>query len=158
MKVFNHIWLCFFLCAGIACSAQQNTEPKKTKFEELDSLNEMEPRNALVFFHTKWCSFCQSMCSYVFQDKRVVQKLNEQFYFVPFDAEQQATINFRGKSYRFVPTGIDTGFHELAQEFGTVDNKITYPTICILGQDYRILFQYNQFLSVDDLLVVLDKL
>lgn len=127
-------------------------------FPQLDSLQKTEQRNIVVFIHTDWCRYCQSMKYTTFKDSRVVSLLNEKCWFADLNAEEKADIIFNGWTFRYKPTGNATGIHELAEQLGTISGKITYPVLCILNPDYEIIFQYDQFLSAADLTQLLIQL
>lgn len=126
-------------------------------FAQLDSLQKSEKKNIVVFIHTDWCRYCQSMKNTTFKDKKVIQLLNEKFWFADLNAEEKQDIIFNGHTFKYKPTGSNTGIHELAEQLGTVNDKISYPALCILNADYEIIFQYDQFLSSVDLLKVLNE-
>jgi thioredoxin-related protein len=127
------------------------------RFEQIDSLQQIEKRNVLVFIHTDWCRFCRAMEQTTLKNNDVVNMLNSQFYFVTLDAEEKRDILFHGKPFKYKPTGANTGIHELAVALGTINRQVSYPTVCILNADYELIFQYNQFLSAADLIKVLRK-
>lgn len=124
-------------------------------FTQIDSLQKTEQRNVLVFIHTDWCKYCQLMKNTTYKDKQVVQLLNEHFWFADLNAEQKEDIFFNGHTFKYKPTGNGTGIHELAEQLGTINGKIAYPTLCILNPNYEIIFQYDQYVSSKDLLPVL---
>lgn len=124
---------------------------------ELDSLQKIEERPALVFIHTNWCRYCQAMEHTTFRDRDIVSILNEKFWFVSFDAESKSDILYNGQTYHYKPTGNNTGVHDLAQELGSINGELSYPAICVLGADRKIIFQYNQYLSAKDLMRVLQQ-
>lgn len=126
-------------------------------FSQLDSLQKTEKKNIVVFIHTDWCKYCQSMKNTSFKDKEVIQLLNENFLFADLNAEEKQDIIFNGYTFKYKPTGASTGINELAEQLGTVNGKVSYPTLCILNSEHEIIFQYNQFLSSADLLKVLNE-
>lgn len=130
---------------------------KAYQFEQIDSLQKIEKREVIIFIHTDWCKYCQSMKHTTFKNKGLVNLLNNDFYFVSFNAEINQHIQFNGKSFHFKPTGTNTGVHELAEELGNVDGNLSYPALCILDADFEIVFQYNAFLTVDNLTEILQK-
>lgn len=91
-----------------------------------------------------------------FRNQGVVQKLNESFWFLKLNAESKQEISYGGVNYRFKPSGAETGTHELAQALGTQNGKLSYPSICILNAENQILFQYDQFLSAQQMLDVIE--
>jgi thioredoxin-related protein len=125
-------------------------------FPELDSLQKIEKRPIVVFIHTDWCRYCQAMKNTGFKNRQVVALLNEKFWFFGLDAEDKKDILFKGQLFRYKPTGAHTGIHELAEQLGTIEGQIAYPTLCILNADFEIIFQHNQFLPPADLLKLLN--
>lgn len=92
------------------------------------------------------------------KNPEVIQLLNDSFYFVSLDAEEKTDITFLNHTFKFKPTGQNTGIHELATELATIENKIVYPAIAILDKDYTILFQKHSFTSAKELKTILEKL
>ncbi len=125
-------------------------------FTKIDSLQQNEKKNIVAFIHTDWCKYCQVMKNTTYKDEKVVALLNEHFWFADLNAEAKQDITFNGHTFKYQPNGHHTGIHELAKELGSMDGKIAYPALCILNADHEIIFQYNQFLSSDDLLKVLN--
>ena len=81
------------------------------------------------------------------QNEQVVQLLNEKYYFISFDGEQQEDVFFRKHLFKYQPSGRNTGTHELATALGAMEDVLTYPTFVLLNPDYEIVFQYNAFLN-----------
>jgi len=127
-------------------------------FSELDSLQTAEEKNMVVFLHTDWCRYCQVMKNTTFTDEKIINLLNEEFWFADLNAETKQDIDFHGHTFKYKPTGYKTGTHELAEQLGTINGKMTYPTICILNAEYEIIFQYGELLSANELLGVLKKI
>lgn len=145
------------LLLAFACVAQLTASPRLSvyTFAEIDSLQKIEKRNVLVFIRTDWCRYCQSMEHAAFKDKEIIGLLNEQFWFADLNAEERQDIVFNGHLFQYKPTGNNTGIHELAEQLGTINGQLSYPALCILDPDYKITFQYNQYLLPRDLLKVL---
>ena len=134
--------------------AQTNTY----ELAKIDSLQKTEKRNLVVFIYTDWCRYCHSMKNTTFKDDPIIKILNENFWFSELNGEEKKDIRFRDHLFKFKPTGNSTGIHELAEQLGTIEGQITYPTLCILNADYEIIFQYNQFISSYNLLKVLTEI
>ena len=127
-------------------------------FEQLDGLQKTQNRFVVVFIHTDWCKYCQAMKNTTFKDKEIAALLNQNFWFLDLNAEEKSDITYKGQTYKFRPTGNNTGIHELAEKFTTPNGEAAYPSICILNPDLEIIFQYNQLLSINDLRLLLDNL
>jgi thioredoxin-related protein len=133
-------------------------QPDEYAFEQLDSLQQVAPRPVVVFIHTDWCKYCAAMKSTTLRDPSVVKLLNQSYYFVALDAEEKEDIRWRGHAFSFQPSGNRQGIHALAEQLGTVNGAVSYPTLCFLNADYEIVFQYNQFIGASDLVEALASL
>lgn len=133
------------------CLSQINTY----EFEQMDSIQKTDKRNVVVFIYTSWCTYCKAMKNTTLKNKTVTQLLNENFYFVLLNAEEKRNIVFEGNTFRYKPTGINTGIHELATHLGTIGNEIAYPTIVFLNTKNKILYQYNGYLSSNLMIKIL---
>ena len=150
----NLLSLICFLSVITQSFSQLNLMP----FEQIDSLQKIEKRNIIVFTHTDWCRYCQSMKSTTFKNMDVVNFINANFYFVSFDAEEKRKIYFNHSEFNFKPNGNNTGINELAIELGTQNNQINYPVLCILNNKNEIILQHTGFLNAKDLIFILRKL
>ncbi len=130
---------------------------KIVQFEQIDSLQKVAKKTVVVFTYTDWCKYCQAMKSTSFKDKKIIAHLNNNFYFICFNAEENRNIYFNGKNFVYKPTGNNTGTHQLADQLAMIDKKITYPTITFLNADFEIIFQHNQYINAKKFLVILEK-
>lgn len=156
MKLFK---LTIFICLSVftlhhSLLAQASTY----EFEQIDSLQKLEKRNLVVFIHTDWCKYCQSMLNTSFKNDRIIKLLNSKFYFIKLNAEVQREIQFNNHSYNFKPTGSNTGIHELAEQLASIAGNVSYPTLCILNPENEIMFQHNQFINAKYLHALLTKI
>ncbi len=124
---------------------------------DLDSLMEMEERPLVFFIHTDWCKVCHRMKNTTFKNEQIEQQLNEKFYLVSLDAESTQPVNFRGVDFVYKPNGMSSGVHQLAEAVGTVDGRLSYPTVSIMNTQYEIIFKNNSFMSSEALLNVLNQ-
>lgn len=134
------------------------TSIKTHQFEQIDSLQNTQKRNILVFIHADWCKYCQHMKITTFKDESIIKMINDKFYLIDFNAEYRRNIKFNKHTFKFKPTGIYTGTHELAEQLGTVGSMLSYPTLCFLNSDNEIIFQYTQFINSKNLQIILNRL
>lgn len=132
-------------------------QPIATDFENLDSLQKKNPRPVVVFLHTHWCKYCEAMKNTTFIDERVVDRLNSDYYFISFNGESKRDINFLGYTFKYQPSGNDTGIHELAEQLGSKNGAVVYPTIVFLNNQYEILYQHDGYVNANDLSRILKK-
>lgn len=121
------------------------------QFEDLEKLQQAEKRPVLVFIHTDWCKYCLTMDNTTFKNREIIELINNHFYFVKFNAEERRSIKFKKSVFKFKPSGVNTGVHELAEQLGTVDRKISYPTLCFLNYNDEVIFQYPQYINPKEL-------
>lgn len=94
------------VCIGLAFDHRSVIAQIKTfQFEQIDSLQRIESRNIFVFIHTDWCKYCQAMKYTTFKNDRIINLLNENFYFVDLNAEEKRNIDFNNYTFKFKPTG-----------------------------------------------------
>ena len=148
----------FLIIIFFGISSTGFSQLKSKSFEEVDSLQQIQKRKTIVFIHTNWCQFCQRMKSTTFKNQEIIQKLNSDFYFVDFNAEEKRDISFNNEVFKYKPLGNNVGVHELALELGTMNNQIVYPILCVLNEKNEIILQYNNYLSPKDFKVILEKL
>ena len=140
----------------LSCNASSVYAQLKTHlFTQIDSLQKLDNKNVLVFIYTDWCRYCNIMKNTTFKNENVIKLLNDKFWFVSLNAEEKQGIDFNKNLFKYKPTGNKTGVHELAEQLGTFDGKLSYPALCMLNSGYEIVFQYGGFLSVAELLKVL---
>ena len=157
--IFLTMLLFVIMVVGCALPSGKLGKPstvlKHYQFSALDSLMLAEQHPVAVFLHTDWCKYCENMEQTTVQNKEVVELLNSQYYFIPFDGEKKDDVTFRNHLFQYQPTGRNTGTHELATALGTMEGSLTYPTFLILNSDYEIVFQYNAFLTAEEMVRIL---
>ncbi|AGA79724.1 thioredoxin family protein [Echinicola vietnamensis] len=80
--------------------AQDKPAIKWYSFEEATALNQEDPKMVLVDVYTDWCGWCKKMDRETFTDDQVIHYLNENFYAVKLDAENNGEkFEFKGQEY-----------------------------------------------------------
>lgn len=149
-----------FILLIIVCTLPQSvfSQIQALNFEQLDSLQKTEKKPVIVFLHTSWCKYCGTLKNTTFKNKEIAKLLHQEFYFVSLDIEEKNDIFFHGHTFKYKPTGVNTGVHELAEQLGTIEGEIGYPALCFLNADYEILYQRKGYVSAGELLSILKKL
>ena len=104
--------------------------------EEALEKSKTEKRKIFVDVFTDWCGWCKRMDSTTFVNPAVAEYLNEHYYPVKFNAEQQEDITYKDKTYHFKKNGA-RGFHELAAEW--LNNRLSYPTVVFLDENQGVI-------------------
>ena len=143
----------FYTLALIAINltAFAQSEVNWIHFEELEAKMEKEPRKVLVDVYTKWCGPCKMMMKSTFQDEKVVNYINENYYAVKFNAEGPNPITFKGKQYSnpdYDPSRRGrNGTHELTYAIAPVNGRVAYPTIVYLDENFKIISPVQGFMQ-----------
>ncbi len=95
-----------------------------------------EKRKIVVDMYTDWCGWCKHMDSTTFVNPSVAKYLNEHYYPVKFNAEQEADVTFKDKVYRFKKNGA-RGQHELAAFW--LNNRLSFPTMVFLDENQQLI-------------------
>lgn len=124
------------LLIGTAINAQ---EIKWLSFEEAIEAQKTNPKKIIMDTYTAWCGWCKKMDKETFQNKDVVNYINEHYYAVKFDAEGNDVINFKGNEYsnpNFDPNSKGrNSSHQLSQLFSIR----SFPTIVYLDEDANLI-------------------
>ena len=140
--VFIILLYCF------AIRAQKEKVVLKTyTFSEIEILQQTKPKPVVAFIYTDWCKICFGMKKKTFQNLKVINLLNDRFYFIKLNAEHKKEIFFLGKKFKYKPNGSKTGIHELAKELGTINNKTSYPTTAFLSSKFESNLQIDSYIN-----------
>lgn len=101
-------------------------------WEEAIARNAEAPRKIMVDVYTDWCGWCKKMDKTSFVDPEVATYVNENFYAVKLDAEQQDDITFDGHTFSYDPSVGRRGVHALA--VALLDGRMSYPSIVYLDE------------------------
>ena len=158
MTVNSHISFFVGLMLSVLLSADSSKaqDLNSYRFEEVAELQNKEERPVLVYLTAEWCRYCKRMDHTVLQKKSIVGTLNSEYYFVEFDVEQQTPVTIGGRTYRFKPTGKDTGMHELAELIGTIDGSLNTPALVLMNSDFEILYRYGGYMDEEQFSALLN--
>jgi thioredoxin-related protein len=131
---------------------------KNLEFEDIENLQQKNQKNLIVFIYTDWCGFCNAMQKTTFSNAKVIETIHKDFYFIKLNAEEKRAIDFDNTTFRFKPTGKNTGIHELAKALATIDKKVSYPTLVVLNSRNEIIFQHSGFLKAVEVSEVLNTI
>jgi thioredoxin-related protein len=147
--------LLFFF--GISLSQISFSQVKEVSFEQLDSLEKKEKKPVIIFLHASWCTYCSMMQHTTLKHAAVVKLLNQYFYFVSLDIEEKRDIRFQGHTFSYMPTGVNTGIHQLAEQLGTFNGQLAYPGLCFLNAGYEIIYQREGYIGAKEFLKIVEK-
>ena len=112
-----------------------------------------EKRKIFIDVFTDWCGWCKRMDESTFVNTDVAQYLNDNYYAVKFNAEQQDDIVFNNKTYHFRKNGA-RGYHELAAEL--LNNRLSFPTVVFLDETMNVIQPIPGYLEAAKLETILN--
>ncbi len=118
--------------------------------EEAVNNNEKRKRKTMVYINSDWCVSCKVMANSSLLDTAIVNRMNNKFWYVPFNAATKDTVHFAGSSFGLLPNGIN-GF-----AFAMTNNSLTLPTTVIFNEDMRIIGVIPRYLPAVFLKKILD--
>jgi len=131
----TYIFIAFVTLFSTTLSAQEVTWLTWNEAAELAKTEE-NPKKIFVDVYTDWCGWCKKMDNDTFQNAEVAAYMTENYYMVKLDGEQKEPIEFKGKTFKFVPSGRN-GYHEFAAAL--MQGKMSYPTTIFLDEKMNML-------------------
>lgn len=127
-----------YLVFALACTFTYAQEVEWLTWKEAATLasTDKNPKKIFVDVYTDWCGWCKKMDKDTFQNPEVATYMSENYYMVKMDGEGKEPIEFRGKTYKFVPSG-RKGYHEFAAAL--MQGKLSYPTTIFLDEKMNML-------------------
>ncbi len=94
-------------------------------------LSQQQEKKILLNIYTEWCGWCKRMDSETLSNPEVAAYINDNFYPVRLDAQQQGELEYKGKTYGFNNNG-KRGYHELAAEL--LNGRMSFPSMVFLDE------------------------
>ncbi|SHJ90342.1 Thioredoxin-related protein [Maribacter aquivivus] len=127
-----------FLAVLLVSAANYAQEVNWISWEEAAELTatDTNPKKVFIDVYTDWCGWCKKMDKDTFQNPEVAAYMAENYYMVKFDGEGKDPIEYKGKTYKFVPSG-RKGYHEFAAAL--MQGRLSYPTTIFLDEELNML-------------------
>lgn len=109
-------------------------------------LTEKEPKMVIVDVYTDWCGWCKKMDKHTFTDPKVVTYINENFYAVKMNAENnRKKFTFRGEEFS-------------EQTMAQAMRVSSYPNMVIMDAAMENITQLPGYREPEDFLAALTAL
>lgn len=105
--------------------------------EEAQAAIQDEPRMIFVDVYTEWCGWCRRMSSDTYAHPVIADYLNENFYPVKLNAEQEEPIDFRGTTFENENLGERRPAHSFA--IALLQGQMSYPSVAFFDEDLDLL-------------------
>ncbi|WP_223601224.1 thiol:disulfide interchange protein [Chryseobacterium sp. GVT01B] len=116
------------------------SQMKTGTFSEWEVLQKKESRPVVIHLYTDWCAVCKIESYRLSKDKELVGMMNEQFYFINFEAEKtKETIRFQNQEFEYLQNG-NSGIHELALALSKNKNQPVYPLWVFLDKHQNLVY------------------
>lgn len=152
-KKFHGIGFVFLL--AVFASAPASAQLKGIPIGELTDSMRLHPKPALILITIDWCTYCRMQHAQL-KKNREFQNAAPYLYFSEFNAEAKETLVFNDTTYRFKPTGVSTGSHELAFALGSINNRLAFPTWVLLNENFEIILKFPGVIKTDELSALLE--
>ena len=123
---------------GLLTFASNAQEVNWLSWDEATNLaaTDKNPKKIFIDVYTDWCGWCKKMDKDTFQNAEVAEYMTNNFYRVKLDGEGKEPIDFKGKTYKYVPSG-KRGYHELAAAL--LQGRLSYPTVVFMDEQLNML-------------------
>ncbi len=140
MKKINNSFIKYTLLLSIVLFSLHTSaqEVEWISFKEASELakTDASPKKIFIDIYTDWCGWCKKMDKDTFQNAEVAKYMSEHYYMVKLDGEGAEPIEYKGKTFKFVPSG-RKGYHEFAAAL--MNGKMSYPTTVFLDEELNML-------------------
>ena len=141
MQILKNIFfaaiLIVFAGQATGASGPENGEVQWLTMEEAVKKAGSEPRMIFVEVYTDWCGFCRRMDAETFSHPVIAAYLNENFYPVKLNAEQEEPIEFRGNIYENNNLGDRRPTHDFA--IALLQGRMSYPSVVFFDENVELL-------------------
>ncbi|ASW74519.1 thiol:disulfide interchange protein [Chryseobacterium piperi] len=145
MKIFLILFLMLVSCFCLSQKMRAGT------FSELETLEKEHQKPIIIHLYTDWCAICKIESFNLNKDKELVQLINEDFYFINFEAEKsKEKLHFQGKEFNYLPNG-NSGIHELALALSKNKNQPVYPLWIILDARQNLIYYHEGEFKPDNM-------
>ncbi len=143
LKTVSLIFPAFLLFFAAHSIEAQESRINWMTIEEAEARVKQEPKKIFVDIYTDWCSWCKRMESETFAHPVIADYLNENFYPVKLNAEQEEPIVFRGVEYINENPGGRRSAHNFAAAI--LQGRMGYPSVAFFDEELNLIYALSGF-------------
>lgn len=128
-----------FFSSGQTLMAQSPATVKWMSLEQALEAQKKTPKPIMIDVYTSWCGPCKMLDKNTFQDERVANYLNENFYSVKFNAEGPDSVTYNGITYHNPTYNPNQQGRNGVHEFTMAMGVSSYPTIFFMDKEGKPL-------------------
>lgn len=133
-------FLAIIFTVNVNLQAGQDEEAAKINWvtiEEAQQLAAQNPKKIFVDIYTDWCGWCKRMDANTFSHPQIAEYINENFYAVKLNAEQDEPIVFRGQEYVNENPGGRRSSHNFARAL--LQGRMSYPSVAFFDEELNLI-------------------
>ncbi len=127
----------FFVVNVNAGQDEEKEQINWISIEEAEKLVAQNPKKIFVDIYTDWCGWCKRMDANTFSHPDIAQYINENFYPVKLNAEQDDPITFRGQEYINENPGERRSSHNFAR--AVLQGRMSYPSVAFFDEELNLI-------------------
>jgi len=93
-------------------------------------------KKVFIDVYTDWCGWCKRMDRDTFGNPEVAAYMNDHFLMVKMDGEERENMDYRGRTFKYVPSG-RRGYHELPATL--MRGRLSYPTVVFMDEQLNLI-------------------
>lgn len=141
MNIFSKSMITLaFITVTLATSLHAGSNEVKVNWLTIEEAQERfseEPRMIFVDVYTDWCGWCRRMSSETFAHPTIAAMLNDNFYPVKLNAEQEDPIVFQGVTYENENIGQRRATHSFA--IALLQGRMSYPSVAFFDENFQLI-------------------
>lgn len=125
------------------------SQVKTVTFHDVETDQKENPKPVIIHIYTSWCSVCKIESFELNKDKNLAKLINENFYFINFDAEKtKEKIRFQGREFNYLSNG-NSGIHELVLALSKNKKQPFYPLWIIVDKNGNLIEYHEGFFRTE---------
>lgn len=131
-KIFLSILISSFTLTVFSQDKNKEAKIEWMSFEEAVEANSENQKKFFIDVYTDWCGWCKRMDATTFQNKAIIELLNENYHAVKLDAEMTDTVRLGEEIFVNEKPNQKRNPHQLA--IALLNGKLSYPSVVFLDE------------------------